>query len=258
MDKSTHMTPKSVDFVFTDLQNSKAERLADKVYENLFHAIVTGMISAGTKLPSENVLAKEFEVSRPVLREALDKLRDDGLISSVRGSGNYVQNAVGARVDGTPSDEADRDALERIGDLLSGIELRLIIEPQAAYLAAKRRGPSDVERMRAALDRFDDAMKQNAILHHHDYAFHEAVATATCNQRIVQTLKSLEYDVTRSVNLMRFLVQFQPLVRTEAVQAEHEEIFRHIEAGAATKAKRAMRNHIEHARIRMMSNRPGF
>ena len=252
------MSNRSTDFVVADLHNSKTERLADRVYENLFHAIVTGMIAAGAKLPSENDLAGQFEVSRPVLREALDKLRDDGLIASVRGSGNYVQNAVAARVDGKPSDDADRDALERIGDVLSGIELRLIIEPQAAYLAAKRRGPSDVERMRAALDRFDEAMKQNAILHHHDYAFHEAIATATCNLRIVQTLKSLEYDVTRSVNLMRFLVQFQPLIRNDAVQAEHGEIFRHIEAGAATKAKRAMRNHIEHARIRMMSNRPGF
>jgi DNA-binding FadR family transcriptional regulator len=252
------MSSNFTDFVVTDLQNSKAERLADKVYENLFHAIVTGMITAGMKLPSENELSKHFEVSRPVLREALDKLRDDGLISSVRGSGNYVQNAVGLWIDGTSSDGAGRDALEHIGDLLSGIELRLIVEPQAAYLAAKRRGPSDVERMRAALDRFNEAMKQNAILHHHDYAFHEAVAAATCNQRILQTLKSLEYDVTHSVNLMRFLGQFQPLVRTGAVQAEHEEIFRNIETGAATRAKRAMRNHIEHARVRMLSNRPGF
>ncbi|WP_099867580.1 FadR/GntR family transcriptional regulator [Pararhizobium haloflavum] len=245
------------DFPIADLSGPKPERLADRVYENLFHAIVTGMITVGTRLPSENSLAREFDVSRPVLREALDRLRDEGLVSSVRGSGNYVQNPIGARrEDG--ADATDRDALERIGDLLRGIELRLIIEPQAASLAARRRGPADIQRMRAALDRFDEAMRQDAILHHHDYAFHEAVAAATCNQRIVQTLQSLEYDVSRSVNLMRFLVQFQPLVSTEAVQAEHEDIFRHIEAGAATKAKRAMRNHIEHARVRMMSNRPGF
>jgi DNA-binding FadR family transcriptional regulator len=248
----------AIDFVLPDLQNSKAERLADKVYENLFHAIVTGMITVGTRLPSEIALAKEFDVSRPVLREALDKLREDGLITSVRGSGNFVQNAVSARAEGRADDDADRDALERIGELLDGIELRLIVEPRAAYLAARRRGPADIERMRLALDRFDEAMRQNAILHHHDYAFHEAVAAATCNQRIVQTLKSLEYDVTRSVSLMRFLVQFQPLVRAETVQAEHEEIFRHIESGAATRAKRAMRNHIEHARTRMMSSRPGI
>jgi GntR family transcriptional regulator, transcriptional repressor for pyruvate dehydrogenase complex len=169
-----------------------------------------------------------------------------------------VQNAAGARSHGQPSDGEDREALERIGELLSGIELRLIIEPHAAYLAAKRRRPADIERMRGALDRYSEAVQQKAILHHHDYAFHEAVAIATCNQRIVNTLKSLEYDVSRSVNLMRFLVQFQPLVRIEAVQAEHEDIFRQIEAGSAKGAKRAMRNHIEHARIRMLSNRPGF
>lgn len=257
MDKAAS-TPRSGEFSFADLQQSKAERLADRVYENLFHAIVTGMITAGTKLPPENVLAGEFEVSRPVLREALDKLREDGLISSVRGSGNYVQNALGASRERAVGDDDDRDALERIGDMLNGIELRLIVEPQAAYLAAKRRGPADIERLREALDRFAEAMHTNAIMHYHDYAFHEAVAIATCNPRIVKTLKSLEYDVTRSVTLMRFLVKFQPLVRAEAVQAEHEEIFRHIEAGAATKAKRAMRNHIEHARTRMMNSRPGF
>jgi DNA-binding FadR family transcriptional regulator len=248
---------RSADFAFADLQQSKAERLADRVYENLFHAIVTGMIAAGTKLPSENTLAGEFDVSRPVLREALDKLREDGLITSVRGSGNYVQNAMGAQGADVAGDN-DREALQRIGDLLNGIELRLLIEPEAAYLAAKRRGPADIERLRGALDRFSEALHKNAIMHYHDYAFHEAVAIATCNPRIVSTLKSLEYDVTRSVTLMRFLVKFQPLVRAEAVQAEHEEIFRHIEAGAANKAKRAMRNHIEHARTRMLTSQPDF
>ena len=114
MDKDT-TSKEPTGFAFSALQHSKAERLADKVYENLFHAIVTGMIAAGTKLPSENQLAREFDVSRPVLREALDKLRADRLVSSVRGSGNFVKNAVGA-TDGTPISELeDRDALERIG-----------------------------------------------------------------------------------------------------------------------------------------------
>lgn len=248
----------AADLVFADLTGGKSDRLADKVYENLFHAIVTGMIAAGSRLPSENSLAQEFEVSRPVLREALDRLRADGLLTSVRGSGNYVKDAVGASAGGHLEADADRDTLQRIGDLLSGIELRMMIEPEAASMAARRRGPADLERMRLALDRYDEAARQNAILHHHDYAFHEAIAVATCNQRIASTLKSLEYDVSRSVNLMRFLVKFQPLVRIEAVRAEHEEIFRHIERGAATKAKRAMRNHIEHARVRMMNNHPGL
>ncbi|ADZ69555.1 FadR/GntR family transcriptional regulator [Polymorphum gilvum] len=244
------------EFAFADLQQSKSERLADKVYENLFHAIVTGMIAAGTRLPSENTLAQEFDVSRPVLREALDKLREEGLIYSVRGSGTYVKDAVAGETQEQLGSDAEREVLERIGQMLDGIELRLIVEPEAAYLAARRRTPADIERMRGALDRFNEALQKGAILHYHDYAFHEAVATATCNPRIVDTLKSLEYDVSRSVTLMRFLVRFQPLVRVEAVQAEHEEILRHIEAGAATEAKRAMRNHIEHARIRMLNSRP--
>ncbi|MHC5653771.1 FadR/GntR family transcriptional regulator [Stappia sp.] len=257
MDKAA-TSQRPTDFAFGALQHSKAERLADKVYENLFHAIVTGMIAAGTKLPSENVLAGEFDVSRPVLREALDKLRADGLVFSVRGSGNFVKNAVSSTpVEASAGDE-DRDALERIGDLLNGIELRLLVEPQAAYFAAQRRGPADIERMNTALERYDEALDKNSILHAHDYAFHEAVAMASCNPRIVATLKSLEYDVSRSVNLMRFLTRFPPLVRAAAVRVEHREIFEHIEAGAATKAKRAMRNHIEHARSRMLSSRTEF
>lgn len=246
---------KPSDFAFATLQHSKAERLADKVYENLFHAIVTGMIAAGTRLPSENDLAREFDVSRPVLREALDKLRADGLVSSVRGSGNFVQNAVRAAPRRPVDETEDRDALERIGDLLNGIELRLIIEPEAAFLAARRRGPADLGRMRAALDRFEEALAAGTILHYHDYAFHEAVAAASCNPRIVDTLKSLEYDVSRSAMLMRALSQHPPLLRSEAVRAEHEAIFRHIEAGADVEARRAMCNHIEHARSRMLSSR---
>ena len=50
----------------------RPERFAERVYETLFHAIVEGRIAVGSKLPSENDLATLFEVSRPVVRQALD------------------------------------------------------------------------------------------------------------------------------------------------------------------------------------------
>ena len=55
----------------------RPERFAERVYETLFHAIVEGRIAVGSKLPSENDLATLFEVSRPVVRQALDRLRAD-------------------------------------------------------------------------------------------------------------------------------------------------------------------------------------
>ena len=64
----------------------RAERFAERVYESLFYAIATGKIAPGSKLPAELELAALFDVSRPVVRQALDRLREDQLVDSRRGS----------------------------------------------------------------------------------------------------------------------------------------------------------------------------
>lgn len=231
----------------------RPERFAERVYETLFHAIVEGRIAVGSKLPSENDLATLFEVSRPVVRQALDRLREDQLVESLRGSGTYVKEKAGlapARPDGEPE--------TRIGHIMNGLELRLVLEPECAYLAALRRNRQDLERMDALLLGFEEANRVGGIAHHYDFGFHEAIALATGNQRFVQVMKTLEYDVSHAVNMLRHLMHIPPWKRSQDAMDEHRQIFELIRLQDAEGARRAMRGHIENARTRMFNSRPGL
>ncbi|MDY7578851.1 GntR family transcriptional regulator [Herbaspirillum sp. RTI4] len=229
----------------------RTDRFAERVYEHLFHAIVEGKIAVGSRLPSENDLAALFDVSRPIVRQALDRLREDKMVESIRGSGTYVKQAAG-------NEQASGEPAQRIGHILNGLELRLVMEPECAFMAALRRRTSDLETMDRMLCGFEEANASGGIAHHFDFGFHEAIAAATANARLVQVMKSLEYDISHAVNLLRHLVHIQPWERTQDAIDEHRNLFQLIKIQDAEGARRAMRGHLENARTRMFNSRPGL
>ncbi|WP_295851288.1 FadR/GntR family transcriptional regulator [uncultured Xylophilus sp.] len=234
------------------LEPVRHERFAERVYDGLFHSIVTGKLGPGTRLPPELQLAATFGVSRPVVRQALDRLRNEQLVESIRGSGTYVCQG------GTPAAPmaAPTPTAADMSHIFHGLELRMLVEPESAALAALRRKPRDLERMAELLDGFDTASRRGDIAHHLDYGFHEAIAQATGNPRIGQVLKSLEYDVSRAVNLGRRIAQLKPWHRTQDTLDEHRTILEAIRTQDPDTARRAMRGHIENARIRILEGDP--
>ena len=227
------------------------ERFAERVYDGLFHAIMTGKLAPGARLPSELELAGHFQVSRPVVRQALDRLRKDELVSSIRGSGTYVRSGPAPAAPPVPSGGD-------MGHILHGLELRLVVEPECAYLAALRRKPQDLARMEEMLDGFEKAAVNGDVAHHFDYGFHEAIAQATANPRMAQVLGSLKFDVSHAINLWRHMAQMKPWQRSQEVLDEHRAIFNLIRDQDAEGARRAMRSHIERARIRMLEATPAI
>lgn len=229
------------------LEPIRHERFAERVYESLFHSIMTGKLAPDTRLPSEVQLAAFFQVSRPVIRQALERLRQDRLVEPLRGSGTYVRSI------STPPDPAQptlRYATD-LSHIAHGLELRLVIEPECASLAALRHTPADLARMAAMLDGFEKASARGDVAHHFDYGFHETIAQATANPRMVKVLQSLEYDVSHAVNLWRHMAQMKPWQRTQDVLDEHRTIFELIRRHDAEGARHAMRSHVEKARVRM-------
>ena len=103
---------------------------------------------------------------------------------------------------------------------------------------------------------YEDADASGNIAHHHDFGFHRAIAAATGNQRFVQVLKSLEYDVSHAVNVMRQLVHIEPWKRTRAAIDEHRQIYRLIREQDAE--GRAQHHALAHrkARSRMLNSGP--
>lgn len=225
--------------------------LHERVRRSLVHAITSGKYGKGARLPSEPELAATFGVSRPVVRQALEGLRGEGLIESLRGSGNYVTGldaAIAARLLSAP------DTLIQMQQVMDDLEFRLVIEPEAAFHAARRRSAADVDRMEQALRRFEEAHDACSITHHFDFLFHEAIALATTNQHFVNSVRSLEYRPDDARIIVRHLIHFQPSDRGLAVLREHAAVLDLIRERDAEAAKQAMWKHLEAARTRLIAH----
>ncbi len=224
-------------------------RLADHAYNILLHKIVTGEFRDGDPLPSESALCKLFEVSRPVVREALQRLQLQGALVSRRGAGWFVKQS--------PSGEfSSAQAAGTRRAMLENLEFRGAIEPQAAALAAERRQDVDVAAMQEAIDRFGRAALEGSPVAHLDFQFHLAVAAGSQNRRFVDAIMAVEQDISHGVNLARFLSHFAHLERSRSVLADHSRILTAIRQQRPEEARRAMRAHLENARLRMIEAQP--
>lgn len=225
-------------------QREKGIRLSDQVYERVVTDIVEGKYREGERLPSELALAEKFSVSRPVIREALTQLRDDGLITGRQGSGSYVQKRpTTALLEFTP--------VGSIADIQRCFEFRAAVEPKAAYLAALRRSHDDLHSIENALKTLDSAVSAKSIGTDADFAFHMAIAIASGNSFFEVTLSSLEQVISTAIAVNRNLSLIAPKSRLESVQQEHQLVFDMIKNREGEGAENAMRLHIEAARNRI-------
>lgn len=222
-------------------------KLADKLYEELLSWVTYDKFKEGSKLPSEEQLAKKFGVSRPVVREALSRLRSDGIIVSRHGSGSYVQRR--------PKKEFfDFAPIGGVADLMRCFEYRIALEGEAAWLAATRRSVADLKEMRGALHDMDRAIESRVVAVDADIKFHNAIAAATRNELFVSTMASLFEYIFAGMNVARSLSLRLDLARLQLVQEEHMVIFNAIESRDPAAAREAMRLHITNARMRILSD----
>ena len=225
-------------------------RFADHAFSMLFHKIVTGEMAEGTVLPSENELSSQFGISRPVLRQALERLRQAGLIESRRGSGSFVRLRSAVNV-------SSLYVQEKRLLLLQNLEFRVAIEPVAAALAAERRTEDQLRQIETAIERYRVvALEEGSAGDHLDFGFHQAVAVASNNHRFVEAIETVEYDIDHGVNLVRYLVRFDQLERSRSVYADHARICAAIRDRDPEIASVFMRAHLKNARLRMQESQP--
>lgn len=228
----------------------KRERLADQIYEMILQKIIDGGYPLRSRLPSENVFAASLDVSRPIVREALARLRSDGIVASRRGAGTFVTRK--------PADEFARFApVGDIADLMRCYELRIGVESEAACVAARSRSRADLRAIRDALRRLEDAVEAGNVGAEADYAFHYAVARASANRYFVAALELVDRPMRAGIRLARELSRLQKRTRLLLVQAEHSAVYTAIAERDPVRAATAMRAHIENSRDRMISERDG-
>jgi DNA-binding FadR family transcriptional regulator len=222
---------------------SEAKRSAG-IYQRIFELIVAGEFAVNARLPSETDLAQRFGASRPVVREALARLRDDGIIVSRQGSGSYVKRR--------PDTAVLRFVpVGSIADIQRCFEFRVGLEGAAAALAADRRDDDDLVAIEAAFGALETCIRDGALGVDADERFHIAIAQATHNDYYVSVQASLHPHIAVGMNLARNLSLLRTAERLRAVQDEHRAIVDAIAARAADAARTAMQSHIDNARRRM-------
>ena len=214
------------------MERGKAERVLDR----LGQAIVAGRYAAGAKLPTEDDLARKLGISRSSLRESLKALARKGLIESRTRRGTI---ALGR----SHWDVLDADVLRWTASsppdhafLLSLIELRSIMEPAAARLAASRATPEQILEIERAFQGMIDALPQDvAGCHHHDLAFHRAIFAA-CGNAILQRF----YDAIGALLLTLFRASTQARESYQSSLAEHGAVAVAIRRRQPEEAEKAM------------------
>lgn len=156
-----------------------SHRVSDMVALQLEQRILEGALKAGDRLPAERELAEVLGVSRPSLREAIQKLASRGLLTSRQGGGTFVADALSTSLS-TPWAQmlASHPALS--DDLL---EFRAVLESQAAEWAATRATPSDIQRLDDVLVAGTEALSgvRADDVARADREFHQALAESAHN-----------------------------------------------------------------------------
>lgn len=212
--------------------------LTDQVAAQITNDILTQVIPPGGRLPTENALCDRFGVSRTVVREAIARLKSEGLVASRQGSGVYVlaENPQRPfRLAPNLSDSSD--------EILQVVELRMAFDIEAASLAARRRTPAQLQQLRIALDRMAAAVRDGANGAEADVGFHRAIAEATGNPHYAALMNYLIQFLRKGVRISRERTLKRPGLG-EKVQLEHEAIFRAIQARDPDAAAAAARRHV--------------
>ncbi|MGO1749654.1 MAG: FadR/GntR family transcriptional regulator [Marinobacter sp.] len=164
--------------------------LVETAIESLRHAIETEQWAVGDKLPVESDLSEALGVSRNTVREAVRVLAHVGMLETRQGDGTYVR--------------ATRDAgetLKRIArtQLKDQLEVRIMLETEAAKLAAQRRTEQDLRSMTTALDARGKADADLAARIHHDEAFHHALVAASHNSALAELYDYFSHAITQTI-----------------------------------------------------------
>jgi len=225
---------------FNKIELKRAPQLSSQVVDFLKSEIKKGFFAPGEYLPSEAELSTHFGVSRTVIREALGKLKYDGLLESSQGSKSKVAPLGAKRV--FRIEELDFVNLEEVIYLY---EFRAIIESEASALAAKRRDEKDIEDLRILIKELDEAVRQSIDGTDKNIEFHKAVVRASKNVFIASFMDFFSGKISVLVQTDRRRSKYAGL--PPDVQQEHINIFDAIVAGDPKKARRETLKHLNNA-----------
>ncbi len=220
--------------------------LSDKVYEEILRLVVEGTIPVGQCLPTEAEFCTSFSVSRTVVREAMSRLKTDGIISSSPGKKSLVLKQPSRDVLGAPQ-------VGSVAEVQRFHEFRELIEVEAAGLAAQRAEAADLRRIREAHAAQTAAFGRGELSVENDLAFHIAIVKAAHNNFLAESLISRTDTFVSAMNYARRSMPRNFAGRSARVTEEHAAILHAIEARDADAARNYMAYHMQRGKERVFA-----
>jgi len=215
-------------------------RLYEQIVQQIEESILKGALKPGDQLPAERDFARQFGVSRTAVREAVKALREKGLVEAYPGRGTFVTSGTPPSVRQSLGRMMRADQPEGTAQL---VEVREILEPEIAGLAASRADEEAIATMREAVEVMDNAKDDPEGFIEADLDFHLALAEAAANPLILSLIDSI-VAVLRDQRMTIFKVDGGP----ERGQYHHKRILEAIEHRDPRGARDAMRAHLKQVR----------
>jgi GntR family transcriptional regulator, transcriptional repressor for pyruvate dehydrogenase complex len=215
----------------------RTSRLYEQIVQQVEDSILKGQLKPGDQLPAERDLAQRFGVSRTAVREAVKTLREKGLVEAYSGRGTFVTNGTSQAI------RQSLDLMIRINQQDGSAnlaELRLVLEPEIAGLAASRIDEQLLATMREAVAVMDRSLRDPDAFVEADLDFHLALAEAVGNPLILSLLDSI-VGLLRDQRSRIFNIDGGP----ERGQFHHKRILAAIEQRDPVSAREAMRAHLQ-------------
>jgi len=218
----------------------RSSRLYEQIVQQVEESIHKGAMKPGDQLPPERELAQQFGVSRTAVREAVKALREKGLVEAYPGRGTFI-------TDGTSySMRQSLDRMLRVGQAEGSgflVEVREILEPEIAAMAATRADAQDLASMREQVGIMDQTRKDPDAFIEADLDFHLALAEAAANPIILSLIDSI-VGLLREQRMGIFQVEGGP----ERGQYHHKKILEAVEHRDPAGARDAMKAHLRQVR----------
>jgi GntR family transcriptional repressor for pyruvate dehydrogenase complex len=218
----------------------RTSRLYEQIVQQIEESVLNGTLKPGDQLPAERELAQRLGVSRTAVREAVKALREKGLVEAYSGRGTFVTDGT------TQAARQSFDLMVKIGQQEGAphlAELRLILEPGIAALAAVRAKEEDLTALREAVAVMDRAQDDPEAYIEADLDFHLALAETVANPLILSLIDSI-VGLLREQRIKIFNVEGGP----QRGQVHHKRILDAMERRDAEMARTAMRSHLEQVR----------
>jgi GntR family transcriptional regulator, transcriptional repressor for pyruvate dehydrogenase complex len=218
----------------------QTSRLYEHIVRQIEESITRGVLKPGDQLPAERELAQQFGVSRTAVREAVRVLNEKGLVEAYSGRGTFVTNGTSQAI------RQSLDLMIKIGQPEGSThlaELREVLEPGIAALAAVRAEESDISALREAVDVMDRSRHDADAFIEGDLDFHLALAEAAANPFILSLIDSI-VGLLREQRMRTYYVSGG----AERGQHHHKRILEAVEHHDPARARETMQAHMQQVR----------